>query len=195
MSAPLPITGEPAADELLAGDPLALILGMLLDQQIPMERAFVAPFRMRERLGGGRLDAHRIAEMPLDDLAAAFRQPPALHRYWGSMSKRTQAFCQALVDQYDGDAAAIWTDVPDGAELVRRLQALPGFGKEKSKIFAALLAKRFGIRPAGWEEATSPFSDGEPRSAADVHDAESFERVREWKKAMRAAGKPKDATV
>ncbi len=191
MSAPLPITGEPAADELLAGDPLALVLGMLLDQQIPMERAFVAPFRMRERLGG-KLDAAMIAEMPIDDLAAVFRQPPALHRYWGSMSKRTQAFCQALVDQYDGDATAIWRDVESGAELVKRLQALPGFGKEKSRIFAALLAKRFGIRPEGWQEATSPFSDDEPRSAADVRDAESFERVREWKKTMRAAGKSKD---
>jgi uncharacterized HhH-GPD family protein len=190
-SAPLPITGEPAADELLAGDPLALILGMLLDQQIPMERAFVAPFRLRERLGGGELDAHRIATMPIDELGAVFRQPPALHRYWGSMSKRTQAFCQALVEEYDGDAAAIWTGVTSGAELVKRLQALPGFGQEKSKIFAALLAKRFGIRPEGWEKATSPFSDDEPRSAADVHDSVSFERVREWKKAMRAAGKAK----
>jgi uncharacterized HhH-GPD family protein len=190
MSAPLPITGEAAADDFLADDPLALILGMLLDQQIPMERAFVAPYRMRERLGG-TLDAHHIAQMPLDDLAAAFRQPPALHRYWGSMSKRTQAFCQALVDDYGGDAAKVWTTADDGAELVRRLQALPGFGKEKSRIFAALLAKRFGHRPPGWEEATIPFSDDEPRSAADVHDAESFEKVRAWKKAMKAAGKAK----
>lgn len=190
MSAPLPITGEAAADDFLADDPLALILGMLLDQQIPMERAFVAPYRMRERLGGS-LDAHHIAQMPLDDLAAVFRQPPALHRYWGSMSKRTQAFCQALVDDYGGDAAKVWTTADDGAELVRRLQALPGFGKEKARIFGALLAKRFGHRLPGWEAATSPFSDDEPRSAADVADAETFEKVRAWKKAMKAAGKAK----
>jgi uncharacterized HhH-GPD family protein len=190
MSAPLPITGEAAADDFLADDPLALILGMLLDQQIPMERAFVAPYRMRERLGG-TLDAHHIAQMPIEDLAAAFRQPPALHRYWGSMSQRTQAFCQALVDDYRGDAAMVWTTADDGAELVRRLQALPGFGKEKARIFGALLAKRFDHRLPGWEEATSPFSDSEPRSAADVHDAESFEKVRAWKKAMKAAGKAK----
>jgi uncharacterized HhH-GPD family protein len=190
MSPTFPVTGEAAADELLVGDPLALLIGMLLDQQFPMERAFVAPYRLQQRLGR-KLDAADLASVDPDELAELFRTPPALHRYWGAMAKRTQALCQQLVDGYGGDAAALWTDVDTGAELVKRLQALPGFGKEKSKIFGAVLAKRFGVRPDGWEKATSPFSDTEPRSVADIDSAENLERVRAWKKAMRAAGKDK----
>ncbi len=191
MDAPtLTVTGEPAADALLIEDPLALLLGMLLDQQFPMERAFVAPYRLQERRGR-KLDAAEIAAADPDEIAAAFRQPPALHRYWGAMSKRTQAMCQILVDQYGGDAAAVWIGVESGAELLKRIQALPGFGKEKSKIFVALLAKRFGIRPEGWEQAASPFSDDQPRSVADIDTPENFERVKAWKKAMKAAGKGK----
>jgi uncharacterized HhH-GPD family protein len=191
MDAPtLTVTGEPAADALLIDDPLALLIGMLLDQQFPMERAFVAPYRLQERRGR-KLDAAEIAAADPDEIAEVFRTPPALHRYWGAMSKRTQALCQILVDEYGGDAAAVWTGVDSGAELLKRVQALPGFGKEKSKIFVALLAKRFGIRPAGWEQAASPFSDDQPRSVADIDSPENFERVKAWKKAMKAAGKGK----
>ena len=191
MSAPtLTVTGEAAADALLVEDPLALLIGMLLDQQFPMERAFVAPYRLQERRGR-KLDAAEIAAADPDEIAEVFRQPPALHRYWGAMSKRTQALCQLLVDEYGGDAAAVWTGVDSGAELLKRVQALPGFGKEKSKIFVALLAKRFGVRPEGWEQAAGPFADDQPRSVADVDTPANFERVKAWKKAMKAAGKGK----
>ena len=186
----LPVTGEPAADQLLVDDPLALLLGMLLDQQFPMERAFVAPYRLQERRGR-KLDAAELAAADPDEIAEVFRQPPALHRYWGAMAKRTQALCQILVDEYGGDAEALWRDVPTGAELLKRLRALPGFGAEKSKIFMALLAKRFGVRPEGWEKAASPFDDDEPRSVADIDTPENFQRVRAWKQAKRAAGKTK----
>ena len=185
MSATLPLTGEPEADELLASDPLALMIGMLLDQQFPMERAFVAPYRLRERLGG-RLDAAEIATTPPDELEAVFRTPPALHRFHGSMARRTQALCQYLVDHYGGDASALWKDVESGAELLRRVRALPGFGEQKAKIFCALLAKRFGITPAGWQEATRPYSDDQPRSVADIDSPDALERVRAWKRTMRA---------
>jgi uncharacterized HhH-GPD family protein len=187
----LPLTGDAAADELLVTDPLARLLGMLLDQQVPMEWAFMAPYRLQERLGVDHLDAKVIAEMPPDELEKLFKGPPALHRYPGSMAKRAQALCQELVASYDGDAEAVWRGVESGAELVKRVQALPGFGKDKSRIFVALLAKRFGIRPEGWEEATAPFSDDKPRSVADIDSPEALGRVREWKKAMKAQGKTK----
>jgi uncharacterized HhH-GPD family protein len=186
----VPLTGEPEADELLARDPLALIIGMLLDQQVPMEWAFVAPYRLRERLGG-RLDAAEIASADPVEMQAVFKGPPALHRFPGSMAKRAQALCQTLVDDWGGDAAALWRDVSSGDELVKRVKSLPGFGAEKAKIFCALLAKRFGVKPEGWEKATSPFSDDQPRSVADIDSAESLARVREWKKAMKAQGKSK----
>jgi uncharacterized HhH-GPD family protein len=186
----LPVTGDPEADKLLVDDPLALTIGMLLDQQVPMEWAFSGPLRLRDKLGG-RLDAAEIAALEPADLEAMFKGPPALHRYPGSMAKRTQALCQYLVDHYGGDAAAVWTGVDDGAELLRRVKALPGFGADKSRIFTALLAKRFGVRPPGWEQATVPFSDDQPRSVADVDSRESLQRVRSWKKAMKAQGKTK----
>jgi uncharacterized HhH-GPD family protein len=186
----LPVTGDPEADKLLVDDPLALTIGMLLDQQVPMEWAFSGPLRLRDKLGG-RLDAAEIAALEPADLEAMFKGPPALHRYPGSMAKRTQALCQYLVDHYGGDAAAVWTGVDDGAELLRRVKALPGFGADKSRIFTALLAKRFGVRPPGWEQATVPFSDDQPRSVADVDSLESLQRVRSWKKAMKAQGKTK----
>jgi uncharacterized HhH-GPD family protein len=186
----LPVTGDPEADKLLADDPLALMIGMLLDQQVPMEWAFSGPMRLREKLGG-RLDAAEIADLDPAALEANFRGPPALHRYPGSMAKRTQALCQYLVENYGGDAAAVWAGVDDGGELLRRVRALPGFGADKSKIFTALLAKRFDVRPPGWEQATAPFSDDQPRSVADVDSAESLQRVRSWKKAMKAQGKTK----
>jgi uncharacterized HhH-GPD family protein len=190
MSAAVPITGDPEADKLLAEDPLALMIGMLLDQQVPMEWAFAGPLKLRDRMGG-RLDAAEIAAAEPDRLEAVFRGPPALHRFPVSMAKRTQALCQHLVEAYGGEAAAVWTGATDGRDLVRRVEGLPGFGAEKAKIFSALLAKRFGVRPPGWQEATAPFSDDQPRSVADIDSAESLARVRQWKKAMKAAGRAK----
>jgi uncharacterized HhH-GPD family protein len=190
MTAVVPVTGNPEADQLLSEEPLALMIGMLLDQQVPMEWAFGAPLRLRERLDG-RLDAAEIAALDPDRLDAVFRGPPALHRFPGAMGKRTQALCQMLVDDYGGDAAQVWADVGTGAELLRRLKALPGFGGEKARIFAALLAKRFGVTPPGWEEATAPFSDDQPRSVADIDSAESLAKVRAWKKLMKAQNKAK----
>jgi uncharacterized HhH-GPD family protein len=163
---------------------------MLLDQQVPMEWAFGAPLRLRDRMGG-HIDAAEIAALDPDKLEAVFKGPPALHRFPGSMGKRTQALCQMLVDDYDGDAAQVWAGVESGPELLRRLKALPGFGGEKAKIFAALLAKRFDVRPPGWEQATAPFSDDQPRSVADIDSAESLARVRAWKKMMKAQNKAK----
>jgi uncharacterized HhH-GPD family protein len=190
MTVAVPVTGDPEADRLLTDEPLALMIGMLLDQQVPMEWAFAGPLKLKERLGG-RLDAAEIAAFDPGALLAVFKGPPAIHRFPGSMAIRTQALCQHLVDDYGGDAAAVWVGVADGRELVRRVRALPGFGGEKSKIFTALLAKRFGVRPPGWEEAAAPFSDGEPRSVADVDSAETLIKVRAWKKMMKAQGRSK----
>jgi uncharacterized HhH-GPD family protein len=187
--ADIPVTGDPDADQLLVANPLALLIGMLLDQQVPMEWAFRGPATLRDRLG--TLDARAIAELPPDELEAVFRAKPAVHRYPASMAKRTQALCRQLVDEYRGDAAAVWRDAPDGAELLRRLRDLPGFGAEKSKIFLALLAKRLGVRPAGWEQAAAPFSDSAPRSVADIDSPETLAQVRDWKRVQKARGKGK----
>jgi uncharacterized HhH-GPD family protein len=191
MQGDLAVTGQPEADTLLNTDPLALLVGMLLDQQVPMEWAFGAPIKLQERLGG-TLDAAAIAAMPTEALEVIFKGPPALHRFPGSMAKRTQQLCQHLVDHYDGQADVVWTGVQTGAELFDRLHALPGFGGEKAKIFLALLAKRFDIRPAGWEEPAHPFSDDTHRSVADVSSPEALLEVRAFKKMMKAKGKGKD---
>lgn len=191
MSGPsLPVTGDPEADRLLVDDPLALVIGMLLDQQVPMEWAFAGPHRLRERLGG-RLDAAEIAALDPERAEEIFKQQPAIHRFPGSMARRTQALCQHLVDHHGGDAADLWRDVHDGRELRRRIEALPGYGREKAKILTAVLAKRFGVRPDGWEEAAAPFSDGEPRSVADIDSAEALQSVRAWKKMMKSQGRSK----
>ena len=190
MTTTIPVTGDSAADELLAREPLALLIGMLLDQQVPMEWAFRGPLTLQERLGAP-LDARRIAAVPEADVEAAFRAKPAMHRYPGSMAKRTHDLCRHIVDEYDGDTAAIWTGVDSGAELLRRVRALPGFGDEKARIFVALLAKRRGVRPPGWEDAAKPFSDAVPRSVADIDSPETLARVREWKRAQKAKGKTK----
>ncbi len=189
-TASIPITGDAAADQLLVDDPLALLLGMLLDQQVPMEWAFKGPFTLRERLGG-QLDANVIAAMDPDEFVSICCAKPAIHRFPGSMGKRAWEVCRHLVDHYGGDASAVWRGAETGKELLTRLRAIPGYGEEKSKIFIAILAKRLGVRPAGWEEAAAPFSDSQPRSVADVADAESLARVREWKKLMKAAKKSK----
>jgi uncharacterized HhH-GPD family protein len=193
MAAPhsLPITGNPADDQLLADDPLALTLGMLLDQQVPMEWAFRSPARLRERLGG-RLDAAEIAAMGPEAVAAVFSEKPALHRFPGSMGKRAHALCQHLVDHHGGDAADVWEGAADAADLDARVRALPGFGEDKSRIFIALLAKRFDRAPAGWEEFAGPFADETPRSIADVSSEATLLDVRAWKKAQKAMGRKKD---
>jgi uncharacterized HhH-GPD family protein len=188
--APLFITGNPDADRLLMDDPLALLIGMLLDQQVPMEWAFLGPATLKERLGG-TLDANAIAAMDPEDLVAVFCAKPALHRYPAAMARRAHAVCAYLVEHYDGDAAGVWRDVPSGTELYRRLRQLPGYGDEKAKIFMAILAKRLGVRPRGWKEAAAPFSDATPRSVADIHSPETLAKVREFKKAKKAAGKAK----
>lgn len=172
---------------LLERDPLALLLGMQLDQQIPMEKAFTSPSVLAERMGTEGLDAATIAALPPEQLLEHFRTPPALHRFPGSMATRTQQLCQVIVDEWGGDAANIWTDVATGAELARRIGSLPGFGDQKARIFAALLAKQFGVTPDGWQEATGDYGQEGHRSIADVVDDESRAKVREFKKAKKAA--------
>lgn len=190
MSRPdIPVTGDPDADRLLAENPFALLVGMLLDQQVPMEWAFKGPATLQAWLG--RLDAGTVAELSPDEVDAVFRAKPAVHRFPSAMGKRTHALARVIVDDYAGDAAAIWRDAPTGAELFARLRALPGFGDEKAKIFLALLAKRLGVRPPGWEAAAAPFSDSTPRSVADIDSPETLARVRDWKRTQKARGKGK----
>ena len=190
MTGTLAITGDEAADRRLNTDPLALLLGMLLDQQIPMEWAFLGPHRLAERLGAD-LDAHRVAEHDPDAFAALVTAKPALHRFPASMAKRMQALCQHLAEHYDGSAGAVWADAETGEELFRRLRSLPGYGDEKARILMAVLAKRFGVRPEGWEAQAGAFADEEPRSVADIDGPEALARVRAWKKARKARGKMK----
>ena len=187
MSLSLPIPEE--ATKLLHSSPLALLLGMLLDQQIPMEKAFSSPYVLKERLGHD-LDAREIATFDPEAFEAIVATPPALHRFPRANAKRIQELCQILVERYDGEAANIWTGVDSGAELVRRMGQLPGFGKQKSQIFVALLAKQFGIAPDGWREATGVYGEeGSLRSVADITDEGSLAKVREYKQAMKAAAK------
>jgi uncharacterized HhH-GPD family protein len=177
------------ANKLLEQSPLALLIGMLLDQQIPMEKAFTSPEVLRERLGGV-LDAQTIAGYDADALEEIFRTPPALHRFPAAMAKRVQALAQQLVAQYDGDAAAVWDGARSGSELVARVAALPGFGEQKARIFTALLGKQFGVRPDGWREAAGDFgADGTHRSVADVVDADSLQAVRAYKQQVKAKTK------
>ena len=189
MATPLAITGDADSDRLLNENPLALLLGMLLDQQVPMEWAFRGPTTLRERIG--TLDAKAIVEAGPDALTAAFVDKPALHRFPGSMATRAYALCEYLVEHYGGEADAIWRDADSGKELHTRLRALPGYGDEKAKIFLAILAKRFDVRPDGWHEAAGAFGDDTPRSVADIDGPESLAKVREWKKAQKAKGKSK----
>jgi len=190
MRGTLYITGDSEADQLLNTQPLALLIGMLLDQQIPMEWAFIGPARLSERLSQP-LDAGRIAAMDPEEFADLVKMKPALHRFPGSMAARIQQLCQHLVDDYDGDAEAVWRGIRRGDVLFQRLVALPGYGEEKARIFVAILAKRFGKRPAGWEDAAGPFADATPRSVADIHSEKSLATVREWKKRQKAMGRTK----
>jgi len=190
-SAPaIPITGIEEADRLLETDPFALLLGMLLDQQVPMEWAFKGPFTIRERLGG-ELDPATIASMDQDEFVTLCCEKPAVHRFPGSMGKRAWDLAVAVAETYGGDASRIWRDAASGADLLDRLRELPGFGEEKSKIFIAILGKRLGAAPDDWREAAGPFADDQPRSVADVADEVSLQAVREWKKAKKAAKKSK----
>ncbi|GAA3015021.1 HhH-GPD-type base excision DNA repair protein [Microbacterium aurantiacum] len=182
----LHITGDAAADELLTDDPLALLIGMLLDQQVAMEVAFAGPLKIRERTGA--MDAAALAGYDPDALVEAFRESPAVHRYPGSMAGRVQSLCQAVAEDWDGDAAQIWTrDDPDGATVLKRLKALPGFGEQKAKIFLALLGKQYGFTGDGWREAAGAYGDeGSFRSVADIVSPESLAKVREYKREMKA---------
>jgi uncharacterized HhH-GPD family protein len=183
------LSGDPEADALLTTTPLALVIGMVLDQQVPLERAFRAPFELAERLGGP-LDAAAIAAMDPDALAGLFSQRPALHRFPGSMAARVQALCQVVVDEYGGDAARIWKTAADGKDLMARVKDLPGFGEQKARIFVALLGKQLGVRATGWEAASAPFGEpGSHLSVADIVDAASLATVREHKQAVKAAKK------
>lgn len=189
MNPSLHITGDTAADALLSDDPLALLIGMLLDQQVPMETAFAGPAKLRDRLG--RLDPAEIASYDADKMVEVFRISPSIHRFPGSMAGRVQALCEAVVSDWGGEASAIWTQGnPDGAEVLARLNALPGFGEQKAKIFLALLGKQYGFEGAGWREAAGDYGTaGSWRSVADIVDAESLAKVREFKRAAKAAAK------
>jgi uncharacterized HhH-GPD family protein len=179
----LPWTESEDANRLLASDGLALLVGMLLDQQFPMERAFLGPQILKDRLGRD-LDAATLAAEDPERLAAIFKGPPAIHRFPGSMAKRTQDLCRHLVDHYDGRAESVWEGTDDPADLLRRLEALPGYGKAKARIFVAVLGRRLGIAPAGWEELAADWP-----SIADVASFEDIEDLREKKKAMKAKGR------
>ena len=180
---------NPDADRLLATDPLALLIGMVLDQQVPLEWAFLGPYTLTQRLGTS-LDVHKLAAMEEDTLVTVFCDRPALHRYPAAMARRVHELCNLIVDEYDGDAAAIWRTAADGKELYKRVKALPGFGEMKARIFIALLAKQFGVKPAGWEEQAKDF--GKPdtfMSVADIVDEASLGKVRAFKAEKKAAAK------
>jgi len=183
------LTEDPAANELLDSEPLALLIGMLLDQQVQMEHAFAGPKKILDRIGA--MDAKKIAEYDQEKFVALCSTPPAIHRFPGSMAKRVQALCQGIVDDYDGDAAAIWTaGDPTGADVLKRLKALPGFGEAKAKIFLALLGKQRGLAATGWQQAAGDYAKkGVHRSVADVVDQASLQQVRAHKKEMKAAAK------
>jgi uncharacterized HhH-GPD family protein len=178
-----------AGNDLLEHDPLALLIGMLLDQQIPMDKAFTSPSVLRDRLGHD-LDATEIATYDSAAFEELFRTPPALHRFPAAMAKRVQAMAQVLVDEFDGRAENLWTGARDGTDLVRRIGRLPGFGDQKAKIFAALLGKQFGVRPRGWRKASGVYGEqGSFRSIADVVDDASLNKVRSFKQQLKAAAK------
>ena len=188
------LSGERKADDLLATDPFALLVGMVLDQQIPLERAFSAPLALQERIG--EYSATSIAAMDPTALAAAFSEKPALHRFPASMAERVQAVARVVVEAYGGDAAGIWTTAASGAELLKNLRALPGFGEQKARIFIGLLGKRLNIRPDGWEAAAGNFGKpGTHSSIADIDSPEALAMVREYKKEMKAAAKASAAAA
>jgi uncharacterized HhH-GPD family protein len=192
----LRIAQDDAADELLSRDPLALLVGMLLDQQFPMERAFGAPRLLADRLGVDTLDAAALAGADPEQLAKVFQGPPALHRYPGSMAARTQELCRLLVERYGGRAEGLWEGVADGADLLRRVGELPGFGAQKSKILLALLGKQYGVTPPGWREAAGDYGqEGSRRSVADITGPQTLAEVRAFKQAQKAAAKARASSA
>ena len=190
MDVTLHLSQDPEADELLGRSPLAALVGMLLDQQVPMEWAFKGPRTIADRLGADDLDAHEIATRDPETFSALLSEKPAVHRYPGSMAQRIQQLCQYLVEHYDGDASAVWEGVGTGRELLKRLEELPGFGKQKAQIFLALLGKQLGVRPTGWREAAGAYGEEQSfRSVADITGPESLAKVRAHKQEMKAAAK------
>jgi len=186
----LRLAQDPDADALLTNDPFALLMGMLLDQQFPLEWAFRAPWRLAQRMGRTSLDAAEIADYDPEAFVKLMAGPPALHRYPAAMAVRVQALCRLVIEEYGGDAAALWRTAGTGKELLARLRALPGFGEQKARIFVALLGKQLGVRPEGWQEVAGPYGeDGSRRSAADVTDAETLAEVRAFKQAAKRAAK------
>ena len=181
------ITGDERADQVLTDSPFALLCGMLLDQQFPMERAFAGPAKVLERFGS--LEPSEIAAADPEQFASLCSEPPAVHRFPGSMAGRLQAVAQVVVDEYDGRAERIWTEAANGKDLLRQMTALPGFGKQKAQIFVALLAKQLGVRPEGWESVVGDYSLEGYRSVADVVDEASLEKVRAYKKEKKAAAR------
>ena len=180
----LSFTGDENADHFLSTNPLALLVGILLDQQVPMERAFAAPFQLTRRLDVD-FTAEAIAWMPPKDFEACFRQPPALHRYPRMMARRIQILCSYITEHYHGDAAAIWKDNEDGSELLSTIKALPGFSEKNARILVALLAKQLGVTPVGWEAAAGIYGLPGYRSIADVTDRQSLDRVRAYNRELR----------
>ncbi|WAZ22701.1 Fe-S cluster assembly protein HesB [Streptomyces cinnabarinus] len=190
MDATLHLAQDPEADELLGRSALAALVGMLLDQQVPMEWAFKGPRTIADRLGAEDLDAHEIAAQDPEAFVAVLSEKPAVHRYPGSMAKRVQQLCQYLVEHYDGNAELVWKGVSDGGELLRRLEELPGFGKQKAQIFLALLGKQLGVAPQGWREAAGAYGEAKSfRSVADITGPESLAKVRAHKQEMKAKAK------
>jgi uncharacterized HhH-GPD family protein len=187
MALGLPI--DPAANDLLQRSPLALLVGMILDQQISLEKAFSSPYVLEQRLGHG-LDAHELAEYDPEALAGIFARAPALHRFPKAMAARVQEACRVLVERYDGDPAMLWGEAQTGAELLKRISELPGFGKQKAQIMVALLGKQYGVQPTGWREAAGAFGEADSYlSVADVVDGAALAKVREHKQQLKAAAK------
>jgi uncharacterized HhH-GPD family protein len=176
----LPFTGDDEADRFLATDPLALLIGFELDQQVTVQKAFSGPLEIRRRLG--HLDAARIAAMDPDALATVFRERPAIHRFPGSMAERVRALCAAIAADYGGDAGRVWADARDGRDLEARLLGLPGIGEMKTRSIIAILVKRFGLRPPGWEEVTPT-----KPTLGDVDSADSLAAYQAGKRAQKAA--------
>jgi uncharacterized HhH-GPD family protein len=183
----LHITGDDHADQVLTDDPFALLVGMLLDQQYPMEHAFRGPAKILDRFE--TLDPATIAAADPEEFAAMASTPPAIHRYGRSMAGRVQELARIVVDTYDGRAERLWTEASSGSDLVARVRSLPGFGKQKAQIFTALLAKQLDVRPEGWEKAVGDYAEDGYRSVADVVDPASLQKVRDYKKAKKAAAK------
>ena len=194
MARTLTLSLDPEADALLSRDPLALLIGMVLDQQVPLEKAFRGPYDLQRRLGAEKVTAEAIATMASDELVAAFVKPPALHRYPAAMAARVQELCRQLVRSYDGQADQVWKRAVDGADLLVRVRALPGFGEQKARIFVALLGKQLSVDLPGWREAAGPYGEaGTRRSVADITSPETLAEVRAYKQQMKAAAKAQKA--